>query len=141
MRKRFENALAGAIGALFVLALVAMASFALAQTPNGIRGAFAGPVQVISPHTLSLPAASFTSLGTAVAAGTCQAQTAVTVQGVTTTSVVANWTVATALAVTWQTGIDVKFAVSANTVQPYVCNATAGSITPVATLVQFRTVN
>jgi hypothetical protein len=51
MRKHFENAVAGAIGALLVLALVVGASFTVGQTtgqgngpfsPNGVRGAFTG---------------------------------------------------------------------------------------------------
>jgi hypothetical protein len=90
--------------------------------------------------TLALmPAAGgqVTTNGTAVAAGVCQAQPALTITGVTTTSTV-SWSVPTALPATWQTGIFIQPVVTANTVTLSLCNGTAGSITPAAQAVNVR---
>lgn len=60
MRKRFENAVSGAIGALFILALV-VATAVVAQSPNGIRGAFAGNLQLPAPFTLTFGTGALSS--------------------------------------------------------------------------------
>lgn len=80
-----------------------------------------------------------TTNGTAVAAGTCQAQPTITITGVSTTSAV-DWSVAGALPATWQTGIHVMPAVTGGTVTINLCNASAGSITPAAQLVNVRAI-
>jgi len=88
-----------------------------------------------------MPAAGgqITTNGTAIGAGTCQAQPAITINGVTTTSAV-DWSVPTALPATWQTGIHVMPVVTANTVTLSLCNASAGSITPAAQAVNIRAI-
>lgn len=80
-----------------------------------------------------------TTNGTAVTAGTCQAQPAATITGVTTTSA-AMWSVPTVLPATWQTGIFVMPVVTTNTVTLSLCNGTAGSITPVGQLVNVKAI-
>lgn len=85
----------------------------------------------------TLPGAPVTTAGTAVAAGTCQAQTGLTVTGTKTTSTV-TWSIPTALPAAWQTGIHVVPVVTANTVTLNLCNPTAGSITPDAQVVNVR---
>lgn len=80
---------------------------------------------------------TITTNGTAVAAGVCQAQPALTLTGVGTTTAV-SWGVPTALPATWQTGIFIQPVVTANTVTLSLCNGTAGSITPVAQAVNIR---
>jgi hypothetical protein len=75
--------------------------------------------------------AQVTTNGTAVNAGTAQAQTPVTVAGVTTSSV-ASWSLPNAPDATWQTGIAVMLVCTANTVTVYLVNPTAGPITPIA---------
>jgi hypothetical protein len=82
---------------------------------------------------------TITTNGTAVGAGTCQAQPALTLTGVSTTSAV-DWSVPTALPATWQTGIHVMPVVTANTVTLSLCNASAGSITPAAQVVNIRVI-
>jgi len=69
--------------------------------------------------------------GTQVTAGTCQAQTPLAITGVVTTSK-AFWSLPNAPVATWQTGITVQLVVSAGAVTPYLCNPTAGNITPAA---------
>lgn len=98
-------------------------------TPIGLAAGGTGLVQSASQ--------TITTNGTAVAAGTCQAQPAATITGVTTTST-ADWSIATALPATWQTGIHVMIVVTANTVTPSLCNASAGSITPAATVMNIK---
>jgi hypothetical protein len=83
---------------------------------------------------------SITTNGTAVGAGTCQAQPALTVTGATTGSTV-TVSVPTALPATWQTGIFILPVVTANTVTLSLCNGTAGSITPAAQVVNIRVYN
>lgn len=80
-----------------------------------------------------------TTNGTLVAAGTAQAQPALTLAGVTTTSAVA-WSLPNAPAATWQTGIAMIFVCTANTVTPYLVNPTAAGITPVAQLVNIKVI-
>lgn len=89
---------------------------------------------------LTYAGGTVTTNGTAVAAGTCQAQPALTVTGVTTGTAVF-WSVPTALPATWQTGIAVSPVVTANTVTLNLCNGTAGSITPAAQAVNVRVFN
>lgn len=81
---------------------------------------------------------SVTTAGTVVNAGTCQAQTNITVTGaLTTDNVVAN--IGAALPATWQTGIHLVANVTAGaTVTVYLCNPSAGNITPAATAVFVR---
>lgn len=97
--------------------------------------------KTLSATTLALTASgtTVTTAGTAVTNGTCQAQTGVTITGVTTASVVA-WSIPTALPATWQTGITVVPVVTANTVTLNLCNPTAGSITPAAQAVNVRVI-
>lgn len=75
--RNFKNAVAGAIGALFVLALVAIITITPAQTigqgtgpfsPNGIRGAFAGSLYVPPPFILYQN--TFNSLNVCASKGT-----------------------------------------------------------------------
>jgi len=68
--------------------------------------------------------------GTAINSGTAQAQPAVTVTGVTTTSV-ASWSLPNPPDPTWQTGITGFTVCRADTVTLYLSNPTAGTITPV----------
>jgi hypothetical protein len=152
---------------LAVLLVVVVGLYA--QTNSAVHGAFNGPIQLPSVFAfvfgdnvssditmqktaanvltigggipaLSYAKATVTTNGTAVAAGTCQAQTAATITGVTTASAVL-WAVPTALPASWQTGIDVYPVVTANTVTISLCNGTAGSITPVAQAVNLRVLN
>lgn len=83
-------------------------------------------------------AGNVTTAGTAVNAGTCQAQTGITVTGaLTSDNVVAN--IGAALPATWQTGIVLSAHVTAAaTVTVYLCNGTAGNLTPAATQVNVR---
>jgi hypothetical protein len=84
-------------------------------------------------------AGSVTTAGTKVSAGTCQAQTGISISGVTPSTAV-NWSVASALAATWQTGIAVVPVVTAGTVTLNLCNGTAADITPAATVLNVRVV-
>jgi hypothetical protein len=86
----------------------------------------------------TLPSGNVTTAGTVVNAGTCQAQTGITVTGsLTTDNVVVN--IGATLPATWQTGIVLSAHVTANgTVTVYLCNPTAGGITPAATQVNVR---
>jgi hypothetical protein len=79
------------------------------------------------------------TLGTAIAAGTCQAQTSITIaNALTSDSAVLN--VNAALPASWQTGIYPRAEVqSAGACVPILCNPTAGSITPVNTTVRCTT--
>jgi hypothetical protein len=81
-----------------------------------------------------------TTKGTAVAAGTAQAQTALSVPGITANSAIA-WSIATPLPATWQTGIQVVPVVANDTVTIYLVNPTASSITPVAVQINVRVIN
>jgi hypothetical protein len=74
---------------------------------------------------------TITTNGTAVGAGTSQAQPTVTFTGLTTSSRCFA-TVSAAPPATWQTGIALLCAVTANTVTVWEVNGTAGSITPAA---------
>jgi len=87
------------------------------------------------PLTVTVGTGSVTTAGTAIAAGTCQAQTNITVTGTLTSDAVAvNF--AGALPASWASGIQMRAdPISANTVQVALCNPTAGSITPAATTV------
>lgn len=154
---------------LSVAGLVGIAGLTLAQTPNGIHGAFNGPLQLpsvfkmvfgdnvssdvalqktaaniltVSNGILSMPYAggTITTNGTAIAAGVCQAQTAVTVNGLTAGGFALTG-YPTGLPASWQTGISVKEVVTANTITPNLCNGTAGSITPAATAITLRAFN
>ena len=79
-----------------------------------------------------------TTNGTAVAAGTCQAQSTVSVSGLTTSSTL-TWSSSVALPATWQTGIQVEFDVStAGSAKVWLCNPTAGSITPAAIAINVK---
>jgi hypothetical protein len=89
-------------------------------------------------YTLTVGTGSVTTAGTAVAALTCQAETGTSVTGaLTTDAVVPN--IGAALPPTWQTGIVLSAHVTAaNTITVYLCNPTAGSITPAPTQVNVR---
>jgi hypothetical protein len=79
-----------------------------------------------------------TTNGTAVAAGTCQAQPTVSISGLTTSSTL-TWSSSASLPATWQTGIQVEFDVStAGTAKVWLCNPTAGSITPAALAINVK---
>lgn len=86
----------------------------------------AQPLSWVPPATQQV-----TTNGTLIAAGTAQAQPALTFPGTTTTSV-AIWSLPNVPDATWQTGIAVQLVCTANTVTPYLVNPTAGGITPVA---------
>jgi len=79
-----------------------------------------------------------TTNGTAVGAGTCQSQPTASITGLTTSSTL-TWSSSVALPATWQTGIQVEFDVStAGTAKVWLCNPTAGSITPAATVINVK---
>jgi hypothetical protein len=81
-----------------------------------------------------------TTNGSAVAAGTCQAQPTVSISGLTTSSTL-TWSSSAALPATWQTGIQVEFDVStAGTAKVWLCNPTAGSITPAALVINVKAI-
>jgi hypothetical protein len=86
--------------------------------------------------TQTIGSGGVNTAGTAVAAGTCQAQTGITVTGsLTTDQAVAN--INAALPATWQTGIRWSAEVSAaGTCTVNLCNPTAGSITPAQTAIR-----
>jgi hypothetical protein len=90
------------------------------------------------PQTIGI--GNVTTAGTAVTNGTCQAQTNITVTGTAVTDgVTAN--IGATLPATWQTGIVLSAHPTAtNTVTVYLCNPTAGSITPAATQVNVRVI-
>jgi hypothetical protein len=90
--------------------------------------------------TPTLDGGTITTNGTAVAAGVCQAQPTLTVAGTTTASIAA-WSIGNAPVATWQTGITVLPVAFSNEVILYLCNPTAGSITPAAQVVNIRVVN
>jgi hypothetical protein len=71
-----------------------------------------------------------TTNGTAINAGTSQAQPGITVTGVTTASV-ASWSLPNVPDATWQSGITAFTVCTANTVTLYLSNPTGGTITPV----------
>jgi hypothetical protein len=74
--------------------------------------------------------------GTAIAAGTSQGQTGITITGATTSDV-AHCSLNAAPVSSWQTGIHLlPPVVTANTVTVWLSNPTAGSITPAATIIR-----
>lgn len=83
---------------------------------------------------------SVTTAGTAVGSGTCQAQTGISVaNSAITDNVIPN--INAALPATWQTGIALQAHVTvAGTVTVYLCNPTAGSITPAAQSVNVKVI-
>ncbi|HEY4678811.1 MAG TPA: hypothetical protein VIJ01_16715 [Candidatus Angelobacter sp.] len=86
--------------------------------------------------TQTIGTGTVTTAGTAVAAGTCQAQTGITVTGATTSDS-GNASLNVALPATWQTGINWNnVQITANTCTISLCNGTAASITPAATAVR-----
>lgn len=107
------------------------------------------PAAVAGTPTLTWPTASgvigasgtgtTTTNGTAIAAGTCQAQSSITIAAaLTSDSAVAN--INAAIPATWQTGISWRAEVqSAGACVPILCNPTAGSITPAATAIRCTT--
>jgi hypothetical protein len=92
------------------------------------------PLQTNIPQTIG--SGTSTSNGTAIGAGTSQAQPAITITGAITTDV-ATCSLNAAPVATWQTGIQFLLpVVTANTVTPWLSNPTAGSITPVAAVIR-----
>lgn len=88
------------------------------------------------PATQTIGSATVTTAGTAVAAGTCQAQTGITITGSVTTDM-AQANIGATLPATWQTGIRYQAEVTASgTCTVNLCNPTAASITPAATAVR-----
>lgn len=86
--------------------------------------------------TRTIGSGTSTSNGTAIGAGTSQAQPAITVTGALTSDT-ATCSLNAAPPATWQTGIQfLPGVVTANTVTPWLSNGTAGSITPVATAIR-----
>ena len=84
---------------------------------------------------------TITTNGTAVGAGTCQAQPTLSLTNVATSSVLL-WSTSAALPATWQTGIAVVPDVSTSgTAKLWLCNGTAGSITPAALVLNVRAIN
>jgi hypothetical protein len=83
------------------------------------------------------PALQENTLGTQLTTGTAQAQTAFTVTGATTSN---SCVCALGIAppATWQTGIVLTCAMTANTLTPWLTNGTAGSITPAAEPINCR---
>ncbi len=88
--------------------------------------------------TQTIGTGSVTTAGTAILTGACQAQTNITVTGTAVTDAVSA-NIGAALPATWQTGIQLSAHPTAtNTVTVYLCNPTAGSVTPAATAVNVR---
>ena len=77
--------------------------------------------------------------GTLIAAGTAQAQPPLTIFGVTTNSA-AMWSLPNAPDATWQTGIAVILVCTNDTVTAYLVNGTAGSITPIAQVLNIKVI-
>lgn len=84
---------------------------------------------------VQFPGNTITTNGTAVNSGTCQSQPPITLTGVAGTGSKVAWALSGAPPATWQTGITVLPAVTANTVTLWLCNPTAGNITPAAQVV------
>lgn len=111
-----------------------------------LNGPPSGPATLLIPQTagntatatVTIGTGNVTTAGTAIASGTCQAQTGITVTNAATSdSAAAN--LGATLPATWQTGIQFRAEVTgANTVTVNLCNPTAGSITPAATQVNVR---
>lgn len=95
--------------------------------PDGGTGIIQGATQQITTN------------GTLIAAGTAQAQPALTLAGVMTTSA-AMWSLPNVPDATWQTGIFMILVCTADTVTPYLVNPTAAGITPIAQLVNIKVV-
>lgn len=79
------------------------------------------------------------TLGTQLTTGTAQAQTTFTVTGATT-GMGCECNLGVAPPATWQTGIILGCAMTANTLTPWEFNPTAGSITPAAVLINCRVI-
>jgi hypothetical protein len=105
----------------------AFAAVSLTADVSGVTPLGNGGTGILQTATQQTAATN----GTQVAAGTCQAQTPLAIANVVATSK-AFWTLPNAPAGTWQTGIAVQLVVSAGAVTPYLCNPTAGAITPAA---------
>jgi hypothetical protein len=82
--------------------------------------------------TLTQSVGTVTTNGTAVSNGTCQAQPTVTLTGVAGTGSKVSWSYSGTPPASWLTGITVMPSVQSNTVIIYLCNPTAGSITPIS---------
>src|SRR6202022_1290756 len=83
--------------------------------------------------TQGIGAGTSTSNGTAIAAGTSQAQPGISLSGATATDV-ALCSLNASPPASWQTGIQMlPPVVTAGVVTPWLSNPTAGSITPLAT--------
>lgn len=95
--------------------------------PDGGTGLIQAATQQITTH------------GTLIAAGTAQAQPALTLTGVTTTSA-ASWSLPNTPDATWQTGIMVILVCTSNTVTPYLVNPTAAGITPIAQAINIKVI-
>jgi hypothetical protein len=95
---------------------------------NGGTGLFQSPTQQI------------TTLGTLIAAGTAQAQPALSPLFGVTTGSAAMWSLPNAPDATWQTGIAVLVVCTLNTVTLYLVNPTAAPITPIAQLVNIKVI-
>lgn len=99
-------------------------------------GSVVAPIDNGFPFTQTIGTGTATSNGTAIATLTSQAQPAITITGATTSDV-ATCSLNAAPVATWQTGIQFLLpVVTANTVTPWLSNPTAGSITPVATVIR-----
>jgi len=117
-----------------------------ASSLNGATFAAPGSIGNTTPGTgtfatltISNDAGTVTTAGTQVNAGTCQAQTALALAGVTTSHAVA-WSFAGVPPATWLTGITVLPSVQSGQVTIYLCNSTAASITPVAATLNVRVI-
>jgi len=97
------------------------------NSTNAAGGTYALTLLIMPPGASGF--GTITTNGTAVAAGTAQAQPTVTFTGLTTSSRCVA-TVSGALPATWQTGIALLCAVTANTATVSEVNGTAASITP-----------
>lgn len=105
------------------------------------------PIALIVPVTIGnggtglvqVATQQITTNGTIITAGTAQAQPTLALSGVTTKSA-AMWSLPNVPDATWQTGIAMLLVCTANLVTPYLVNPTAGSITPVAQLVNIKVI-
>jgi hypothetical protein len=105
------------------------------NTFNVVGAKYAGAGTVI-PCDQTIGSGTVTTAGTAVNAGTSQAQTGITITGATATDV-ARCSLNGAPPATWQTGIQLlPPVVTSNTVTVWLSNPTAGNITPVAATVR-----
>lgn len=92
---------------------------------------------VASMPNVATPAGRITTNGTAISASTCQAQPTVTFTGMGTATGACMGSLIAAPGTSWPS-VSMTCVVSANTATIYLCNPTAGSVTPAAAAVNVK---